>query len=216
MAYLIVDEMHHQSPDLLKDQYWEVVVPEQLPHTHASEQYKELSHVSSTANLNLMCPSSLRSDHYMEDGILTKTSGSKRSIFRLGRSGSNRSSTSIPSQITTVGSVANRLNRIGSAFKRTVTKEKSPVAVQSDGENLDTLITQSGMASSHDVIPELDENTITIVSMGKPAKDRPTAKEIFSTEEIPMFMMDCDQSLLLSSAPDPVMTLQNDDNSASP
>lgn len=37
---MIVDEMHEEHPELLKDQYWEEVVPKDLPYTVASEQYR--------------------------------------------------------------------------------------------------------------------------------------------------------------------------------
>lgn len=36
-AYMIVDEMHEEHPELLKDQFWEEVVPRSLPYTIASE-----------------------------------------------------------------------------------------------------------------------------------------------------------------------------------
>ncbi|XP_071446211.1 uncharacterized protein Best2 [Hetaerina americana] len=39
-AYMIVDEMHEEHPELLKDQYWEEVVPRDLPYTVASEHYR--------------------------------------------------------------------------------------------------------------------------------------------------------------------------------
>jgi len=39
-AYMIVDEMHEEHPELLKDQYWEEVVPKDLPYTVASECYR--------------------------------------------------------------------------------------------------------------------------------------------------------------------------------
>nr|XP_036220274.1 bestrophin-2 isoform X3 [Bactrocera oleae] len=39
-AYLIVDEMHEEHPELLRDQYWECVVPKELPYTVASEHYR--------------------------------------------------------------------------------------------------------------------------------------------------------------------------------
>jgi bestrophin, other len=39
-AYMIVDEMHEEHPELLKDQYWEEVVPKDLPYTVAAEQYR--------------------------------------------------------------------------------------------------------------------------------------------------------------------------------
>lgn len=37
---MIVDEMHEEHPELLKDQYWEEVVPQELPYTVASEHYR--------------------------------------------------------------------------------------------------------------------------------------------------------------------------------
>lgn len=37
---MIVDEMHEEHPELLKDQYWEEVVPAELPYTVASEHYR--------------------------------------------------------------------------------------------------------------------------------------------------------------------------------
>ncbi|XP_034952460.1 uncharacterized protein Best2 isoform X2 [Chelonus insularis] len=39
-SYMIVDEMHEEHPELLKDQYWDEVVPKDLPYTVASEQYR--------------------------------------------------------------------------------------------------------------------------------------------------------------------------------
>lgn len=38
---MIVDEMHEEHPELLKDQYWEDVVPKELPYTVASEHYRK-------------------------------------------------------------------------------------------------------------------------------------------------------------------------------
>ena len=32
--------MHEEHPELLKDQYWDEVVPKDLPYTLASEQYR--------------------------------------------------------------------------------------------------------------------------------------------------------------------------------
>ncbi|XP_017773950.1 PREDICTED: uncharacterized protein LOC108560780 [Nicrophorus vespilloides] len=36
-SYMIVDEMHEEHPELLKDQFWDDVVPTDLPYTVASE-----------------------------------------------------------------------------------------------------------------------------------------------------------------------------------
>ncbi|XP_066250882.1 bestrophin-3 [Euwallacea similis] len=39
-AYIIVDEMHEEHPELLKDQYWDEVVPKEIPYTIGSEHYR--------------------------------------------------------------------------------------------------------------------------------------------------------------------------------
>lgn len=38
---MIVDEMHHEHPELLKDQYWDEVFPSELPYTIATENQRE-------------------------------------------------------------------------------------------------------------------------------------------------------------------------------
>uniref|UniRef100_A0A336MPM3 Bestrophin homolog n=1 Tax=Culicoides sonorensis TaxID=179676 RepID=A0A336MPM3_CULSO len=53
VSYLIVDEMHHEHPELLKDQYWDEVFPTQLPYTVASVQNKEEEPQPSTANIDV-------------------------------------------------------------------------------------------------------------------------------------------------------------------
>nr|CAH7746524.1 unnamed protein product [Callosobruchus chinensis] len=40
-SYMIVDEMHEEHPELLKDQFWDDVVPKELPYTVASEHYRK-------------------------------------------------------------------------------------------------------------------------------------------------------------------------------
>ncbi|CAG7816099.1 unnamed protein product, partial [Allacma fusca] len=40
IAYVIVDEMHQEHPNLLKDQYWDEVFPIELPYTEATAKYK--------------------------------------------------------------------------------------------------------------------------------------------------------------------------------
>lgn len=53
VSYLIVDEMHHEHPELLKDQYWDEVFPTQLPYTVASVQNKEQEPQPSTTNIEV-------------------------------------------------------------------------------------------------------------------------------------------------------------------
>jgi bestrophin, other len=71
VSYLIVDEMHHEHPELLKDQYWDEIFPIELPHTVASLKTREEVPEASTANIDLsknqaemipVVPSSVRVD----------------------------------------------------------------------------------------------------------------------------------------------------------
>lgn len=45
--------MHHEHPELIKDQYWDEVFPSQLPYTVASVQNKESEPQPSTANIEV-------------------------------------------------------------------------------------------------------------------------------------------------------------------
>lgn len=51
VSYLIVDEMHHDHPELLKDQYWDSVLTTELPYTIASMNNREQPPAPSTANI---------------------------------------------------------------------------------------------------------------------------------------------------------------------
>jgi len=69
VSYLIVDEMHHEHPELIKDQYWDEVFPAELPYTVAAEQFREEHPQPSTANIEVpksaaeyILPSSVKSD----------------------------------------------------------------------------------------------------------------------------------------------------------
>ncbi|KAK9702823.1 Bestrophin, RFP-TM, chloride channel [Popillia japonica] len=53
VTYLIVDKIHEDYPQLMQDQYWNTLVPKQLPFTVASEKYREDIPQSSTANMNI-------------------------------------------------------------------------------------------------------------------------------------------------------------------
>lgn len=53
MTYLIVDKIHEDYPELMQDQYWNTLVPKQLPFTIASEKYREDCPQLSTAKLNI-------------------------------------------------------------------------------------------------------------------------------------------------------------------
>lgn len=53
VSYLIVDEMHHDHPELLKDQYWDNVAVPDLPHTVASMNIREEPPEASTNNIEV-------------------------------------------------------------------------------------------------------------------------------------------------------------------
>lgn len=40
VSYLIVDEMHAEHPELVKDAFWDEGVPEELPYTLAAEEFR--------------------------------------------------------------------------------------------------------------------------------------------------------------------------------
>lgn len=53
VSYMIVDEMHHEHPELIKDQYWDSMVPTELPYTEETEAFREQHPQPSTANIEL-------------------------------------------------------------------------------------------------------------------------------------------------------------------
>lgn len=74
---MIVDQMHEEYPELLKDQYWEEVVPKDLPYTVASECYRRSEPKGSAENYkvkesdsiysNLLAPSAHRKIPHSDD-----------------------------------------------------------------------------------------------------------------------------------------------------
>ncbi|XP_017118982.1 bestrophin-4 isoform X2 [Drosophila elegans] len=77
VSYLIVDEMHHDHPELLKDQYWDEVFPNELPYTIAAERFRENHPEPSTAKIevpkNAAMPSTMSSVRI--DEMVGNTSG---------------------------------------------------------------------------------------------------------------------------------------------
>ncbi|XP_046390991.1 uncharacterized protein LOC124159303 isoform X2 [Ischnura elegans] len=53
VSYLIVDEMHQEHPELVKDQYWDEVFPAELPYTAAAKQYQTGPPLGSTKSLDI-------------------------------------------------------------------------------------------------------------------------------------------------------------------
>ncbi|XP_033149945.1 bestrophin-2 isoform X2 [Drosophila busckii] len=84
VSYLIVDEMHHDHPELLKDQYWDEVFPNELPYTIAAERFRENHPEPSTAKIevpkNAAMPSTMsavRIDEMVGSNVNNNAPGSK-------------------------------------------------------------------------------------------------------------------------------------------
>ncbi|EDV41547.1 uncharacterized protein Dana_GF17535, isoform A [Drosophila ananassae] len=121
VSYLIVDEMHHDHPELLKDQYWDEVFPNELPYTIAAEKFRENHPEPSTAKIevpkNAAIPStmsSVRIDEMADDasGIHFSAGNGK---MRLGSS---------PSLVSVSGTLS-RVNTVASALKRFLSRDDS-------------------------------------------------------------------------------------------
>ncbi|KAL5238667.1 hypothetical protein ACI65C_006077 [Semiaphis heraclei] len=140
VSYLIVDEMHHEHPELIRDQYWDQVFPTELPYTVAAGE-RERHPEPSTANIAVsdadaeysLPPKGCDDGQPIDDddansGIhFIATAGSyKRSNSQLrGRPISSHSSHDHHHHLNNQ-SVASSLNRVGSVtsilknlFKRT-------------------------------------------------------------------------------------------------
>lgn len=123
---MIVDEMHEEHPELLKDQYWEEVVPKDLPYTVASEHFRKEEPKGSAenykikeadavyANINPMTKRNMNEDNYADyESVDTPMVERRKNWFsrQLTRMGSVRSS----SQYSSTGGLFNR-NRQNSVY----------------------------------------------------------------------------------------------------
>lgn len=146
VSYLIVDEMHHEHPELIRDQYWDEVFPVELPYTAASEAFREEHPEPSTANIQLsaaqqeILPSSVRidemvpPDYQLKDirtdiaddavsGIHFHAGKISRSTSRISQRDRNMSLGSTPSNI---GGSLTRIGSVTSVLKRMFSKEDRP------------------------------------------------------------------------------------------
>ncbi|XP_020810892.1 bestrophin-2 isoform X3 [Drosophila serrata] len=197
VSYLIVDEMHHDHPELLKDQYWDEVFPNELPYTIAAERFRENHPEPSTAKIevpkNAAMPStmsSVRIDEMADDasGIHFSAGNGK---MRLGSS---------PSLVSVSGTLS-RVNTVASALKRFLSRDDSRPGSATPSEDQKpykfpasaSSASLSGVAGSatsagkpagsmritHQVIEEVDEQaTITSMRANEP---RPNVMDIFAS-----------------------------------
>ncbi|XP_060649346.1 bestrophin-2 isoform X4 [Drosophila nasuta] len=208
VSYLIVDEMHHDHPELLKDQYWDEVFPNELPYTIAAERFRENHPEPSTAKIEVpktaampSTMSSVRIDEMADDasGIHFSAGNGK---MRLGLGSS-------PSLVSVSGTLS-RVNTVASALKRFLSRDDSRPgsATPNDDPNKYRFPTSASSASltggvtaaagvkptgsmriTDQVIEEVDEQA-TITSM-RPTEPRPNVMDLFSqpigqTQSIPL------------------------------
>lgn len=145
VSYLIVDEMHHEHPELIRDQYWDEIFPTELPYTAASQPFREEHPQPSTAGIQLSAaqqelqPSSVRIDemapdfqqkfsheiaddaasgiHFIADGKLSRSASRVSNRDRTFSSGSTPSN--LGGSLTRVNSVTSMLKRLFSSADRT-------------------------------------------------------------------------------------------------
>lgn len=178
VSYLIVDEMHQAHPELVKDQYWDEVFPQQLPYTQSNA--RESHPLPSTANISLhpniesdlIGPSSLKMDELpLDGGPITFSAKPRRgpSQSSLGMG------TTVPDSrpVSRVNSVANMLKRLISREdkpKSEETQELTQVQVRNPGGSVKKLASE--------VIEEVDEQT-TITSQKSAKESRPSVLGLF-------------------------------------
>lgn len=100
--------MHHEHPDLVKDQYWDEL-PQELPYTAAAEAFRDTHPLPSTANIavrpqdqEIIGPTALKIDemqNYADGGPIT-FSAHPRNVSGVRSRGSQSSlGTSVPGKI---------------------------------------------------------------------------------------------------------------------
>lgn len=199
VSYIIVDEMHHDHPELVKDQYWDDLMPD-LPYTLAAQKIREEIPQPSTAKVEVshaaaemipVVPSSVKMGNEEDFGIHF-TTGSKR----------HGSSTSVPSMagtITRVATVASALkkffNREDSRTENTprMSGSASSASLQNRGTSA-----HGGSIRIPDQIEEVDEQ-LTITSI-RP-ETRPRADTLFHNATIEPSTHDIHLSKTPQSAP---------------
>ncbi|XP_022906325.2 bestrophin-4-like isoform X2 [Onthophagus taurus] len=202
VSYLIVDEMHHSHPELVRDQYWDQVFPAELPYTLAAEPFRESHPLPSTANIavyrdDILPPTSVKVDDNqiysdMNSGIMFTA---KPSHLKRGTSQSSNIGTTVPDSISRVSSVTNMLKKIFNRENSRTESEpqrESPIELApgtsvpttpktiagSPGTANQVLLKPGATKLTDQVIEEVDEQT-TITSM-KGANDlKPTVFNVF-------------------------------------
>lgn len=195
VSYMIVDEMHHEHPELIKDQYWDEIFPNELPYSQAAEKFREEHPEPSTAKIEVSKSaamptnlSSVKIDEMVDDAA----SG----IHFTAGNGKPRQGSS-PSLVSLSGTIS-RVNTVASALKRFLNRDENrpgsstPTSEQGNyrfpGSVSSTSLVPQGapkvppsgsMRITDQVIEEVDEQ-MTITSQRGADNTRPNVKDIFS------------------------------------
>ncbi|XP_056630459.1 bestrophin-4-like isoform X1 [Diorhabda sublineata] len=192
VAYLIVDEIHHDHPELVKDQYWDEVFPQELPYTEAARAIRDTHPLPSTANIATR-PQDFETNQYgsnkmydmqsyvtgLDGGPITFSAKPRPNSFRSKGSQNSLIGKSVPDSISRHNSVTNMLKRF---FSRDESKNDAKV----EGNEMNNLMSQSSYPKhagsvkkiADDVIEEVDEQQ-TINSQRSFKEPRPTVMSLF-------------------------------------
>ncbi|XP_050561262.1 bestrophin homolog 17 isoform X7 [Spodoptera frugiperda] len=209
VSYMIVDEMHHEHPELIRDQYWDEVFPSELPYTIATENNREEHPEPSTArvavpvrqrSMVLSAPSQVKIDEMNPSNTqLQMNDDAVSGIHFIVNRGSKRGKKEDRNSMGSTNSMASlqqtpmaRTNSVTSMLKRLFSKEeqRGTSATQTDGGSRFTISASNptlnkpttaggSMKIANDIIEEVDEQA-TITSMGKRPETRPTAMSLFT------------------------------------
>ncbi|XP_045763507.1 bestrophin-4-like isoform X2 [Maniola jurtina] len=155
VSYMIVDEMHHEHPELIKDQYWDEVFPSELPYTIATENQREEHPEPSTARVAVpprqcsmvtVAPSNVKIDEMVPSNTqLQMNDDAQSGIHFIVSRGSKRGKKDDRNSMGSSNSMASlqqtpmtRTNSVTSMLKRLFSKDErqtpaTPVTTQTDG-----------------------------------------------------------------------------------
>ncbi|XP_065349859.1 bestrophin-4 [Cloeon dipterum] len=213
-GYMIVDEMHEEHPELLKDQYWEEVVPRDLPYTVASEHYRrdepkgsaQLYRVKeSDAVYANMLPSSAKNNHedvYADyESVDTPLVERRKNWFQrqLNRMGSSRSSsTAYSSGLFRAGGRVRNTSLSGNIYSTTNETGLHLTVPNQKSVNYDrVLIRKSGRAQLNKAIVRQATTKLNGSAIPPSLKNRPR----IPTPDVTREMMDGHRNSVFPSAP---------------
>ncbi|KAJ8966578.1 hypothetical protein NQ317_016739 [Molorchus minor] len=196
VSYLIVDEMHHEHPELIKDQYWDQIFPQELPYPSASaEALRDTHPLPSTANITgnprdsriehqgNQSPTSVKIDDmqsYGDGGPITFSVRPRTYTSARSRGSQSSLGTSVPDSISRVGSVTNMLKRFFSRDESKIDQSKPDVNEMNNliPQSIESLGKSTAKRITDETIEEVDEQT-TITSQRSAREARPSVQNLF-------------------------------------